>query len=195
MNSLRGSLLVASPSLVDPNFARSVVLVVEHDEAGAFGLILNRPGSIRVAKLWQVLTGETVETRAKAYLGGPVESSIVYLLHSCPDLADDEVEPVVPGVYLGCDQTLFGRLIERQCTLGAAAAGANTDLFRAFCGYAGWGEGQLEEELKTDSWLIQPATAELVLSRNVTGLWSTALEKEGGVFRIFARMPPDPELN
>ena len=192
----QGKFLIAAPELRDPNFTRSVVLVAEHNEQGAFGLVINRPAALEVAKLWEVISGTRVESHAKAHLGGPVESSAVFLLHSCDDLAGG-ADPIVPGVWLGNETGLFASLIEREAEIAKSALpGLVRPIYRAFCGYSGWGEGQLDSELESGSWIVQPATPELVFAVDAgAAVWCAALERQGGIYRLFARMPPNPELN
>lgn len=182
--------MVAAPHLGDPNFVRTVVFVAEHSEQGGFGLVINRPSGLAVSKLWQAIGGEPITCPWKTFIGGPVEKSAVFLLHSFPDLAG-ESEPILPGVWLGQDRELFAALIERA----RGEEDPATLPFRAYCGYAGWGAGQLDSELETGSWLVQPATAESIFTRDAEGLWNRALERQGGVYSLFSRMPQDPELN
>src|SRR5690606_6210973 len=133
----------------------------------------------------------------RAFVGGPVEKSAVFLLHSFADLADG-ADPIVPGVWLGQERELFAALIDRVTSANASASSSGSSVpapFRVFCGYAGWGEGQLDSELETGSWLIQPASAELILAPETDDLWQKALEGQGGAYSLFARMPENPELN
>ena len=103
----KGRLLVSEPSLADSNFRCTVVLVAEHDEKGAFGLVVNRPGGQAVADLWNGLTGEPCSSQTPVYIGGPVERAAVFILHNREDLHRPEelpefAEPVVEGPYMGC---------------------------------------------------------------------------------------------
>lgn len=192
MKSTKGSFLVASPSLIDPNFRRAVVLVVEHTKEGSFGLVLNRPGKVKVEQLWAAISEAPCASDARAYVGGPVQPSAVFVLHSCADLADS-VDPVVPGVYLGSDVTLLSELLRREGEL--RQQGEEREIFRVFCGYSGWGEGQLDGELETGSWLVQPASSAVIFNTPPERLWSQNMAREGGHFRLFGLMPQEPELN
>jgi putative transcriptional regulator len=193
MDSVKGSFLIASPGLLDPNFARTVVLIAEHTPEGSFGLVLNRPGSLKLAELWATLApAESCPSEAVSFAGGPVQPSSVFLLHTCADLAEG-AEPILPGLYLGSDVDLLRKLLEREEAL--RAGGERRELFRVFCGYSGWGEGQLDGELKAGGWLVQPATLELVFSSPPATLWARSMERQGGPYRFFSMMPPNPEYN
>ncbi|HVR75980.1 MAG TPA: YqgE/AlgH family protein [Planctomycetota bacterium] len=193
MNSLKGKLLIAAPGLRDPNFVRSVVLVAEHDEKGALGIVLNRPGKIAVTDLWAAISSETSTSATHAFMGGPVQENAVLLLHGHADLAP-LVEPVVPGVYLASDVEVLGVLLEREAK-AAEGGGAPEVKFRVYCGYSGWGAGQLEGEMSAGGWVIYPAEADHVFNAAPEQLWSLVMKALGGVHEFFALMPPDPEMN
>lgn len=142
MDSLKGHLLIASPELVDPNFFRTVVLMIEHNEQGAFGLVLNRPTRKSISELWQKMTHEPCATEDMLYFGGPVGGPLM-ALHTHPHLSEIDV---LPGVYLATEASKLIQIV------GTAEPG-----FRIFAGHAGWGAGQLENELEENSWIIAPA--------------------------------------
>lgn len=193
MNSLKGSLLIAAPGLMDPNFARTVVFLAEHNHEGAFGLVLNRPAKVKVADLWGAISNETSSYEAQTFVGGPVQRNAVLLLHGYPDLVR-ETEPVIPGVYLGSEVELLGELIQRHSE-GGSQSHIELPRFRVFCGYSGWGEGQLDAELRSGGWLTFPATIDLVFHTPPQRLWNLVLERLGGAYRFFALMPHNPEEN
>jgi len=193
MDSLKGSFLIASPGLLDPNFTRTVVFLAEHNEQGAFGLVLNRPAKVKVAELWGAISNESSSYEGPTFVGGPVQRNAVLLLHGYHDLAR-ETEPVIPGVYLGSEVDLLGELIGRHSE-GGSHAYLELPRFRVFCGYSGWGEGQLDSELRAGGWLTCPATVDLVFNTPPQRLWNVVLEAIGGVYRFFALMPHNPEEN
>lgn len=193
MKSLKGSLLVAGPGLLDPNFCRSVVFLAEHNTDGAFGLIINRPAELKVADIWDAIADETSTSDVCVFQGGPVQKNAVMVLHGCPELAT-EAEPLVPGVYLGSEVELLGELLRKDVKAREESPGARPP-FRVLCGYAGWGEGQLDSEMKAGGWLTYPASAELVFHDSPQDLWNVVLEAIGGVYRFFSRMPRNPEHN
>lgn len=149
MESLQGHFLVASPHLADGNFNRSVVLMVKHDEEGAFGLVLNRPTASPVAEVWKAVTSETIDGTDTIYVGGPVTTALV-ALHTVKSAAE---MPVLPGVYFSADKNHLQQVVR-----------AKGKPYRFFSGYSGWGGGQLEGELEAGGWLVTSATAELVFA-------------------------------
>jgi putative transcriptional regulator len=179
--SLTGQLLIASPGLLDPNFRRTVVLITEHNEEGAAGLVLNRPSLVEVAAAVPQLE-ELVEEDEQVWVGGPVEPAAVVVLAEF----DDDAEPAVPIL----DGIGFAALDE-----GAEAIAAVTRRRRVFAGYAGWGGGQLEAELERDDWILEPARPDDVFAEDADGLWRAVLRRKGGIFELVARMPDDPSMN
>ena len=143
MQSLQGHFLVASPHLPDPNFFRTVVLMVQHDRDGALGLVLNRPTRATVADAWQRFANGDVDSQQPVFWGGPVEGPPL-VLHSQRELRQSEV---LPGVYLSSRKAVIERVIRRG------------GRFRLFFGYAGWGAGQLEAELDMGGCSIPPRRA------------------------------------
>lgn len=188
MVSMKGSILIASPSLLDPNFHHTVVFVAEHNEEGAFGLVLNRPTEAKVGDLWQAISDQVSSSSSRTFIGGPVQKNLVLVLHGYPDLARD-AEPVVPGVYLGGEVDVLGELLRRE------SESEGPGKFRVYCGYSGWGEGQLDSELKAGGWLSCLAQAGHVFHEAPERLWNEALDSLGGVYRFFALMPRNPEMN
>lgn len=181
MESLRGQLLIASPALLDPNFHRTVVLVVEHGEEGSIGLVLNRPTQTEVADVASFLA-ELVEEGAPLLAGGPVETGAVLVLAELEDPA--EAASVVLG-HVG--------LIGAEEDVARLAGSVHRA--RVFAGYAGWGAGQLEAELEEEAWILEPAGPEDVFAEEPGELWASVLHRKGGQFRLLARMPPDPSVN
>jgi len=155
MASLAGTLLVAAKSLVDPNFARSVVLIVHHNEQGAFGLVLNRATGSSLATVWEDLVAVPCPVDLPLMSGGPVDG-LLLALHAHPDHGDHEV---VPGV----------RFVGRHEALVSLVNDAVQPL-RVFTGYSGWAAGQLEAEIESGSWGLFAASRELVFSDEST-LW------------------------
>jgi putative transcriptional regulator len=180
MESLRGKILIASPALLDPNFRRTVVLVTEHTEEGAAGLVLNRPSPAAVAEVVPELEPVVAEGE-QVWLGGPVEPEAVLVLGEFVDPA----HAAVP---------LFGGLgfpsLEDPVEIVPA-----TTRRRVFAGYAGWGAGQLEDELSRDDWILEPASNDDAFTEAPDELWSDVLRRKGGVYELVSRMPEDPSLN
>jgi putative transcriptional regulator len=178
--SLRGKLLIASPALGDPNFARSVVLITEHGEEGAMGVVLNRPSDTAVdevaPELASVAAAETV------FVGGPVQPQALVVLaeFNDPRAAAWVVVADVGFVAADTDRDELESMIRRG---------------RVYAGYSGWGAGQLEAELEEEAWIVEaPLPAEL-FAEQPEALWQEVLTRKGGEFALVARMPDDPSLN
>lgn len=180
MNSLRGSLLIAAPGLLDPNFWRTVVLVGEHSEEGALGVVLNRSSETPVNEAVPELA-ELAEGMGDVHVGGPVQPSAVVVLADFAEPPDPEALVVDSVGFLPAeiDPEALGPLRKA----------------RVFVGYAGWGPGQLDGELEEGSWIVEPAVAADVFTDEPDGLWSAVLRRKGGPFRVLAAMPPDPSQN
>ena len=173
--TLRGQLLVAAPILHDPNFHRTVVLVAEHGDEGAMGLVLNRPTDTSVGDALPELAPLT-GAGDPVYVGGPVALESVLAIAELDD-PDDSSE------------LLFGTVGFVQEPDVPVLRG------RVFVGYAGWSAGQLEAELEEESWLVIPAEPDDLFSDDPDGLWSTVLRRQGGPYALLSLMPPDPSLN
>jgi putative transcriptional regulator len=176
--SLRGSLLIAAPQLLDPNFRRTVVLVADHGEEGAMGVILNRPSGMTVADAAPDLE-PLIGPDAPIFAGGPVQPT----------------SGVVLAEVTEADEPVFGDvvLVPGLGELADVVDGAGA--IRVFAGYAGWGPGQLDVELGREDWIVEPAQPIDVFSEDPETLWGTVLERKGGQYALLARMPDDPSLN
>ncbi len=181
MDSLRGQLLIAGATLPDPNFARTVVLVCEHNEDGALGLVLNRAGELLVADSAPELADLCGE-EATIDEGGPVQPDALLVLGEFDDPTIAAI-PVVGHVGLMGD----GSDIDDLALVTKRA--------RIFAGYAGWGPGQLDAELERDDWFVAPAGIDDIFDPDAEELWRRVLSRKGGHFAIVARMPIDPSVN
>lgn len=180
--SLKGQLLLDGGKLGGSFFHRSVVLVCQHDEEGAFGLVLNRPtptkiGEAVVADLPEVLKDQIL------FLGGPVQTNALSYLHSDIFLPHASV---MPNLELGHS---LDALVE------LAQSNSPTQKVKVFAGYAGWSPGQLDDEMRRKAWLTHPATLELVFSDEPEKLWATILRCKGPEYRLLAETPEDLSWN
>jgi putative transcriptional regulator len=182
MESARGKLLIAGPRLVDPNFWRTVVLIIEHTEEGAFGLVLNRPSETSVGEVVPELD-VLIDADEPLFIGGPVQPSTVITLAQFTDVADAALAAFADIGVLGTAGPPMEELADRVLTA------------RAYVGHSGWGPGQLETELETGDWIQEPARAADVFSASPRELWSDVLTRKGGSYALVARMPMDPSLN
>jgi putative transcriptional regulator len=181
MESARGQLLIAGPSLLDPNFWRTVVLVIEHSDEGALGLVLNRPSETTVGEAVPQIE-ELVEPGDRLFIGGPVQPSAVIVLGEFEDATD--------AALLAFDD------------IGVLATGDSPEeraagvlAGRAFVGHSGWGPGQLDAELERGDWILERARREDAFTEYPLELWSSVLTRKGGSYALVARMPPDPSVN
>lgn len=184
MDLAPGALLVAAPALLDPNFRRSVVLICDHTEEGTFGLVLNRSTDLRLPDV--VIAPDVTGLDHTLYVGGPVQIDTLHFLHSYQDdLA--EALPITHGVSWGGP---FDEVIERIRAGTLDPAG-----FRFFLGYAGWGAGQLTDEIAEGSWIVLPADADAVFSADPPHLWRDLMRSLGGDYALFSNLPDDPRMN
>jgi putative transcriptional regulator len=182
-SSLKGQLLLDSGQLTGSFFHRTVVLICQHDEEGAFGLVLNRPtdkkvGDALVADLSETLKEQTL------YLGGPVQATALTYLHSDAFLPEASV---MPNLNLGHSLDTLMELGENYST---------TQQLRLFAGYAGWSPGQLEDEVNRNAWVLHPASLDLVFHAESKSLWRRILlEKDDWRYRLLAQIPDDLSWN
>jgi putative transcriptional regulator len=178
-----GRLLVATPALDDPTFERAVVLVLDHDDDGALGIVLNRASSIPVSEslgAWEDLAARP----AVVFGGGPVEpTAVVALGHNAVGVAPDGWTPVLDGV----------RLVDLEAD--PALAAADLQAVRVFAGYAGWAPGQLETEIDLGAWFTLDADPGDVFTPDPDGLWRAVLRRQRGELALFATYPDDPTSN
>jgi putative transcriptional regulator len=180
MESLRGQLLVSGGSLFDPNFRHTVILIGEHNAEGVLGVILNRPSELTVEDAFPELA-DAVRPGEHLFLGGPVRAQSAVLLARLADPRHADVLVFDSIGFLVGDVTEDSRKAVRRA--------------RVFAGYAGWGAGQLEAEMESGSWILEPAREEDVFTDDPDSLWSRVLERKGGRYRRLSRMPFDPSWN
>ena len=179
--SLTGQLLLASPTLLDPNFNRTVVLISVHSAEGAMGVILNRPSAVTVGEAVPQLEPAVAE-QEPIYVGGPVQpGSIVFLA--------EFLDPAPAGLLV------LGRIGFPAPDADLEHLAEATARRRVFAGFAGWGEGQLDAEVDHGDWIAEPALPEDVFTDVPTKLWSRVLTRKGGSYALIARMPTNPSVN
>ena len=180
--SLRGKLLLASPTLLDPNFVRTVVLIAEHTEEGAMGLVLNRPAESTVVDAVPDLAWLTGDEE-QVYVGGPVAETAVIVLAEFD-------RPELAGALVDDDLGFIGADADAPEQLDGFVRRA-----RVFAGHAGWGPGQLEDELAEDAWIVEPPRRDEVFTEEPDDLWAAVLRRKGRRYALLSTMPPDPSLN
>lgn len=176
-----GRLLVATPSLHDPNFERTVILLLEHGE-GALGVVLNRPSDTSIAEplpMWRTQAAEP----SVVFVGGPVGEAAICLAHSPRSGAGDGW------------QQLFGGLGTLDVALPPDEIGVPIDGLRVFAGYAGWGAGQLESEIDAGAWFVVDAEPGDAFSADPAGMWRRVLRRQRGILSTVANFPSDLSVN
>lgn len=178
-DSHAGRLVVATPDLADPNFSHTVVLVLEHDDDGALGIVLNRPSEVPVADAlpgWSRLASHP----EVVFVGGPVETDAIIALGLARGAGQgEEWRPIV------------GRLRAVDLTRDPDAVD-DLEQIRVFAGYAGWTGGQLDHEVEEGGWFVVDALDDDAITRDPSQLWRRVLTRQGGIFRTVA---DDPSLN
>ncbi|MBO0893534.1 MAG: YqgE/AlgH family protein [Acidimicrobiales bacterium] len=182
---LKGKLLVASPTLRDPNFYRSVILVLEHTGEGALGLVLNRPSETAVAEPlpgWGQLSADP----HVVFVGGPVQPNAAICLARLGS------EPAGEGIGWNPLGAGLGTLdLDRD----PDEVAPHVESVRIFVGYAGWAPGQVEGEMGERAWLVVDAEPDDPMTSDPLRLWKTVLRRQGGERAVLAGYPDNPSLN
>lgn len=183
--SLQGTFLLASNNLRDPNFFRSVVLLLEHSTDGAMGLVINRPSAVNIRHALSI-TGPMNSGDAPVFLGGPVETKSMFILHNCML----SVAPIgkSPGIFLAGSEHSFDAVVTPPAT-------QDIPRFRIIAGYSGWGSGQLEGELARGDWHLLPADESLILEDDPYGIYETCLRRLQRMHRFLNVEVRNPEWN
>ena len=166
--SLAPTLLLSMPQLVDPHFKQTVVLLCEHGEEGAFGLVLNRQTETPASSVVRLTPPVDVDNGLQLWIGGPVEPERGWILMGDEPLDADSVE-VSDGLYLSTSPDLLRRLLVDR----------PPDRARLLTGYAGWGAGQLDEELAASAWLVAAVQLDLIFDTAPADMWETAIRRLG----------------
>jgi putative transcriptional regulator len=181
--SLAGYFLVASRYLRDPNFARSVVLMIHHDREGAMGVVINNPSDKTVREVWEIIGNDPCDRDDVIFMGGPVPGPLI-AVHSLESFSDHEV---LPGLFVSTHRDALDLIVRKKDVPS-----------RLFSGNAGWGSGQLEGELEAGGWLYTRATLDDVFAEHES-IWKTVTQRIG--LEIMApevdreHVPPDPSMN
>ena len=185
---MRGLLLVASPSLEDPNFKRTVLLLLAHSDEGALGIVLNRPSPADIGEIlpqWRPHAAEPT----RVFRGGPVSVSSAICL-ATPARGIDRIVASSVGV----DETVAG-LVSVDLHRDPDHVATVIDGLRVFSGYAGWSSGQLESEIEAGGWILAGPLRNELLTNDPAGLWSRVLTRLGGIRRVYANAPPTLSMN
>lgn len=202
--TLTGRLLVAAPALSDPNFSRTVVLVLEHQGAlGALGVVLNRPSTLSLGKglaRWAELAADP----AVLFVGGPVHSDHAIALARLAPGATGALSEPGPGVAPGQGaqagshpawRPLFGRVAALDLGADPGLAQSDLECVRIFAGYAGWMPEQLEREIAVGGWIVVDAQANDAFGADPDRLWRSVLRRQGGDLAVLSALPAEPLWN
>ena len=166
MSDLAPGLLIAVPQLEDPNFSRSVVLLIEHNESGAMGVVFNRPSEIGLRDIGKEHGMDVHAEAGNAFIGGPVQRERGFLVHRRADVADSVA--LQDGVYLSVSTDALRTLLA-----GDPAS------YRLCLGYAGWGPGQLEKEMVSGGWLNSTISSKRIFDTPVDKIWDAVIRDLG----------------
>lgn len=183
MEAATGSLLVAAPTMADPNFARTIVLLLDTGETGALGVVLNRPTGLEVVEVLEPWA-ELVAGPPVLFQGGPVETDSALAVATVVD--DDE--PVGWRRIYGSTG-----LVDLDAPVEILSSAVSS--LRIFAGYAGWGSGQLEAEIEEGAWYVVPAEPQDPFLADPERLWAQVLRRQGGQLAMLATMPAEPGMN
>lgn len=186
MDNLKGYFLISAKKLLDSNFFKTVVLLIEHNDTGAMGLVINRPSDVTIA---QALAKhiELPLDDSPVYYGGPVEPGGLIVLHDRADFAENEA--VLPGVYVPTSADVFEQVIR------SAISEPNKTTFRVYNGCSGWAPGQLEGELERGDWYLLPANSDLIFDEDPYNVWEAAMDRVARNTPLIDQAVENPELN
>jgi putative transcriptional regulator len=172
-------LLLSMPQMADPNFAQTVVLLCDYTEEGAFGLVVNRP---MTEPAWTMVKTEPpirIDPEVKLWIGGPVEPQRTWVLMSDAQGPEDEQRQVSPGVLLSVSHELTLQMLQLPPSSRS----------RVIAGYAGWGPGQLDQEIAASGWLTMDVDPSLIFGVPAEQMWETALRRLGANPAAFQTSP------
>ena len=178
----KGRVLISEPFMQDNYFKRSVVYLCEHNEDGSFGFVVNNLLTVTLSEL----VTDIESSDFPVSFGGPVNSNNLFYLHNLGDKIANSHE-VVPGLYTG------GSFDDVKTLINTGII--TSDQIRFFLGYSGWESGQLEEEMKSNSWIVGSTSIKNVLENKDKDLWKQILKNMGGKFKMISNFPEDPSLN
>lgn len=191
---LTGYFLIAETDLHDPNFFRTVILIISHNDEGAFGLVLNRRSEVTLGEVVETYEESTIR-EVPIFVGGPVQQNYLFVLHSgLPGASTSELaEFPADGITFEPSFQHVADFLESESYQSLTEAERPT--VHLYAGYSGWGPGQLERELEEGAWLIHPADADIVFNENPEEGWRDALSSKGSFYRIVAQTGFKPSLN
>ncbi|QDT39704.1 YqgE/AlgH family protein [Stratiformator vulcanicus] len=186
-DSVRGKYLIAGHHLKDPNFFRTVVLMVEDNDGGSMGLVVNRPTEVEVR---QAIAEhfDLPELDEPVYYGGPVEPEALFVLHNSVENSGGEL-PILPGLFVGNSAEAFEQIVK------SVAANGDEMRYRVFAGCAGWSPGQLDGEIRRGDWHLVEGETDLLFSADPYDAWDRMIRHAGDPHPFFPDQKGNPEWN
>ncbi|MFZ4425576.1 MAG: YqgE/AlgH family protein [Saprospiraceae bacterium] len=179
---VQGTVLLAEPFMMDPNFKRTAVLLTEHGQGGSVGFVMNRPMEMSIDELLE----DFPKCPSRVFWGGPVQTNTVHYVHNVGPLLDGCVK-VADGVYWGGDYKKLKLLIASRLIL--------PENIRFFIGYSGWGEGQLGEEIRVGSWIAAEMDTNYLFRSAPEELWQQIMGNKGDNYGVLAQLPENLSWN
>ena len=177
-----GNILISDPFLRDPNFSRTVILIVKHNDEGSLGFVLNDKSKFTISEV----VDNFPDFETNIFLGGPVGIESLFFIHTRNDIISEGIE-VINGLYWGGDfDELKNAISENKI---------QKEELIFFVGYSGWDKEQLDREIKEKSWIIADITTEEVMLQTGKYLWNSKLKNLGEKYKILSNFPADPSLN
>ncbi|RYY35962.1 MAG: YqgE/AlgH family protein [Sphingobacteriaceae bacterium] len=182
ISAAAGRLLISEPFMMDPNFKRSVILLTEYSVDGAMGFVLNHQSDYLLGDILP----DVSYSELPVYEGGPVAKNTLHFIHRCPDKISNGIE-IWENIYWGGDFEEVKELINNYQL--------NEDEIKFFTGYSGWTQGQLDEELVEDTWIVANSINADMLFNNDQNLWREVVKSLGNRYAHIANFPENPSLN
>ena len=179
---LSGKILVAEPFFKDPNFGRSIILMCEHSDAGSIGFTLQNKSAYTLEGLLESAEGLDIPV----FIGGPVEQNVLHFIHQMPDKIPNS-DYVTDSICWGGDLSIAIQVLQKDPSLQSK--------IKFFLGYAGWGSGQLAEEIKLKTWFLANSNPCLIFNTPYDSVWKNSLPLLGKDYEWMLNAPSDPLLN
>ena len=181
-NIKKGKLLISEPSLIDTTFFKSIVLITHHCYDESIGLGINHKTKI---KLHEVITNIPTDD-FPVYIGGPVEKNTIHFIHTLGEIIPN-TQKIIEGLYWGGDFETIITLMKRKKI--------SKNEIRFFAGYSGWGEDQLNNEIRENGWILHESNINLCMQYSSEKLWSDLIKTKKNKYAIWANLPKNPSLN
>lgn len=178
----KGKILIAEPFLQDTYFTRALILIVEHNDEGTIGFVLNKPVELKLEEILE----EFPEFETEISLGGPVDTNSLHYMHTLGDIIPNSLE-IRKGLYWGGEYDFIKEMIKN--------GKVNQSEIRFFLGYSGWEPGQLEDEIEDQAWMMTDLNNESLMGMDTLNIWKKTVKSFGSKYEIWSTFPEDPILN